>query len=328
MKKFLVETFAFVSCLTLVIQGVGLLLPYCYGNEFFEEKEKVFSELKEEINLVVFGSSSIHHQFYPMVFDTCLKGLNIQSFNLGVEATMNPESYFLYENFIESVDSGTLKYSILEITPLSSVSNRNLFKERTGYWKTPSQISYIFNYIKQRDLLLSGKVSFFGKHLISYVYACLDIGKFRHLSIQNESKIVIELNGFDPYLGNKEMNNEIRLKNSKRKKASELMSSQSFEGTVFNSEHLSRLIQLKEKSRQKGIQLIFLINPRLNDYSLIHGALAEKELGPIINLASYQDFPEFYEVENLYDRGHLNYKGSIIYSQLFAKKFRDLILPH
>ena len=37
----------------LLIQIVGLILPYYYGNAFFVEKEKVFSEIEEDINVVL-----------------------------------------------------------------------------------------------------------------------------------------------------------------------------------------------------------------------------------------------------------------------------------
>ena len=81
--------------------SIEFFLPYYYGNELFAKKLAYYNKHQENYNTVIFGSSRMYRQVIPDLLDSILIQDNISSFNFASQACFNPESYYLYENFIE-----------------------------------------------------------------------------------------------------------------------------------------------------------------------------------------------------------------------------------
>ena len=89
----------------------------------------------------------------------------------------------------------------------------------------------------------------------------------------------------------------------------------------YDKVHMSRLLRLINKSKNKGINLIFIVSPRNSSKELIKFLKIIPDENKIDMGLSINEFLPFYYLENSFDRGHLNERGANIYSQKLAKKF-------
>ena len=76
-------------------------------------------------------------------------------------------------------------------------------------------------------------------------------------------------------------------------------------------------------SELNNINLVFVLPPRKTSHyiSNLYASIPEKNK---IQLADALEFPQLYIVNHSFDVGHLNTKGSEIYSKLLAIKLLEL----
>lgn len=327
MKQFVVKFLLFVLLIIISLNVFDSFLPYHYGNRIFSEKIQLYRQNKQNYNTVFFGSSRIHNQINPTVFDKERKGL--KSFNFGVRATFNPESYFLLENFLKSKDSDGIKYVFLEVLKLSDIDPSNSLTIRGYYWSNFSYLLYINNYISQSSLSNLKKIKLSGKYLRSYGFKQFDIHRFQ---IWKE-KILIKnfegyTNGFSP-LTNEKMNSYKKFHSDTTNnyiKASQLLTQRIISKSNQNYGHLNKLNSLNSLAKEKKIELFYIITPRSSNFSFALQVLKNLPKERVINLANQKEYPELYLVKNSYDTAHLNENGSNIFTSLIGKKFDEKIL--
>ena len=325
MKRFLKNIGLFSL---LVISGLfigGLSLPYFYGNDDVANKIKYLSATNQTVSVAVFGSSRVHEQFLSEVFDTAVRGFNTKTFNFGSQGAGNAETYYLYENFIQSLDSGTLSFAILEIQPFTTVTDRNLFKTRSSYYLDLSTFSYMFNFILDVDRTAIVKGKMLNKLFLSKAFDLVNISKLAYLRKANSYEPVT-LSGCIPHFekDGKGETDGLRELLTERKEKATIFNLPSESLSPINIVHKARLLQLQAISKKKGVKLYFLISPKNIDYEEIAGfAFAFKE--SLIEVANSEKYPLLYDYDYAYDRGHLNYKGSVLFSRYIAKEFEKLI---
>ena len=142
MKSFVKKIILFVGIYLVITNVIFLFVPYHFGNPWYSTKVNFLEEKEKDIsfNTFFFGSSRIYRQINPSVFDSIcssqksLLDKKIRSFNLGAPATFAPQTYYLYEKFLDSKLSGKVKYCFLEISDVQRLPSDQLGQERTNYF--------------------------------------------------------------------------------------------------------------------------------------------------------------------------------------------------
>src|SRR5690554_4110142 len=138
MKQFVVRTLLFIALFVFIKQTINTFAPYYWGNPWFAPKIEYLETKKDSLpNVLFFGSSRVYRQIDPSVFDKTFNNLTnnkTKSFNLGAPATFSPQSFYLYENFLDSKLSQNADLMFLELTSIDLISDKLLHQERTRYW--------------------------------------------------------------------------------------------------------------------------------------------------------------------------------------------------
>ena len=100
-----------------------------------------------------------------------------------------------------------------------------------------------------------------------------------------------------------------------------------FSKSKFNSTHYEKLSDLISMSKDIGIELIFVLPPRLVEgaYPELVPVLNRLPQKNVISLYDYQKFSELYLAENSFDIAHLNAKGADIFSKYLADMMNEKI---
>ncbi|GLB50333.1 hypothetical protein [Neptunitalea lumnitzerae] len=334
MKKFLLKTFIFGAIFLFLLIIKKHVLPYYTGDATFMTKLEDFDSKSKKFNTVFFGSSRIHRHVNTTLLDSILNDYNISSYNLSVAGTYNPESYYLYENFIDNKTNGEIKLAFVELQALYQYSENNYETTKGSYWNTEKYLDYSLNYIENSNYTEEQKKEMSDSYFKSYLYGYYDFSIFSNITKVALNLTKVSKNGFDPLESKMSKGNSALMKRWNDFRADTSALNDRIKATLTpiaeskeNTYHLNFLKNLINKSKAKGIQLIYILPPRL---TLEH----YKELVPICNklpsnniikLNDYNKYRELYEVKYSFDIGHLNNEGANIFTTYLAEEITSKI---
>lgn len=340
MKKFFLNIFLFSAIFFILNQLPNLFLSPYYGKELYLKKYEYFINNQDNFNTVILGSSQSYRQINPEILDGLLKDYQTSTFNLAAEAIFNPEVYYLYEKLLETIETNSLKYAFIELRLLEDMRSNSLNQSWNYYWHNLEYLNFSINYTLASNRPLWEKIKVIKKYIICYVNKIINGYKALVCNKSNENGLYYGKDGF--YSLNEEMsdiggNNYLRkilasfLKDTtvlekKVSRANRVFSVKNNEQFI-NEVHLIKLIDLIEKSKQKGVHLIFVIPPR----GVYNELLAIKEKLPsnhIIEIANPQKYPELYQVEFTFDKWHVNKKGADLYTKYIANELIKNVFKH
>lgn len=336
MKRFLTQIILFIFFLACTS---FLLITFFYndysGNQLYRNKLNYFLKNKDSYNTLYMGSSRIYRQLNPAVIDSALSSYNIKSFNLAAPATFNPESYFLYENLINSNEL-KLKYAFIELHQLSVIAPRNITTAKNYYIADTDYLDFSFDYINASEQSLPKRIYHYITYSSSFLLRHFMIPAWKEIS-SDEITYPEKFNGYYSFSDELARSEEIDLLHRRKgflrdttvlinraRSAKAWFNKDKMESAEVNTAHLKMLNHLIDISKDKGIELYFIIPPRHEDYKELVGLI---ELLPnrVIQFADYSQYPKLYTASNSFDVGHLNESGSQLLSAYFADKFRSII---
>lgn len=337
MKSFIIKLAIFAFLIALFPVSKIALTPYSLGDSIYHSKVEYFKNHKEDYNAVFFGSSHIYRQVNSTLLASLLeqKGLEFKSYNFGTPGTYNPEGYFLYDKFIEKLDSGTLEYAVLELQVLNSVSDENYRTTKGSYWNTLEYYRYTNEYIEHSNYSEEKKNNLYANNKKSHLFRLFDLFILKNYLTRKKQEALN--NGYYSFekevIGNPQLEERRRVFLSdttvlgERIKAAQIDPKKISE-SYFNSIHFEKLQSLTEKSLQKGVKLFFIITPRMIEEEY-------KELVPLINslpdektieLYQYDQYPKLYSSAFSFDVGHLNNTGADYFTTLLAKELSKKLM--
>lgn len=328
MKIFIKKIFIFSLFFFFILVIKKALTPYHWGNKMFSKKVTYFQSKPSNFNTIFFGSSRIYRHINPIVLDSILKEKDIHSFNFASPATFNPESYFLYENFIDHLEENQIKYALLEIQQLN-LHSKNTTTTKGSYWNTIPILKYSIESIISSKRSVIKKVYYTSVYLESFLYSLFDF-KILKPELQEKPK---GIHGFYPleeesHKKYKERWDDFHSDTTQIQASIRCAVNQDFylkENKKVNVGHFKKLNSLLLKSKRKGIHLFFLIPPKLEKISY-------SELVPLLNsipkehtlsLYEYQKFTDLYFVENAFDIGHFNTIGANLFTTYVANMIKE-----
>ncbi|MDC1161877.1 hypothetical protein OAT18_00390 [Tenacibaculum sp.] len=208
MKLFVKRLFLFFLIYVAFSLVISFFTPYHWGNPWFSSKIQFLEKNhKTEYNTFFFGSSRVYRQIDPEVFDSTFNSMSkekISSFNLGAPATYNPQSYYLFEKFLNSELSINAKYCFIELMEVDFLlSNYFLHQEKTSYWQNYSDILFVGKSIySNKQLSFKKKRKSSINYSVSYLENILHLGHFGNQIINSsyydDKYIGTQRDGFFP----------------------------------------------------------------------------------------------------------------------------------
>lgn len=345
MKLFISKVFLIFTIYLIISWVITFVTPYHWGNPWYSTKIQFLEgENKEGGDVFFFGSSRVYRQIDPNLFDELINEVSsneIKSFNLGAPATFNPQSYFLYENFLESELSKNAKFCFLELDNVDLLSDYFLHEERVTYWQNFSDIIFVMkSHYYNGGLNSDKKVKSILNYSISYLEGMLHFGHFGqqiiNLNYYDNSYIGSRSNGFLPLEDHLKLTNDTKVKSNLLERQQNILDNPklltvmknknlaAYNDTIgqYDIVNLDKIMKLIELSDNKGIELIFILSPRNAQPELIRLSqqIPQKNFIDICNPIS---FGVLYELENSFDVGHLNSKGAKVYTKLLFESFKD-----
>ncbi len=317
-----------------------------WGNDNVHIKTQYILENEQDVNTVFIGSSTVYRHLNPSVFDSEMpEEYGIRSFNLGSGRFAPPESYIYYKYLLSQKTN--VKYAFIELRDIFNILDENLHTARANYWYTPSYFLFTIRAILNNKSLRNKEETNrkIRNHSLSFIENLLNVGLFKAVIRQKikENRLVSrnlnevlgeENNGFKGYYveRKKKQNKENAQSDTTRmaKKMDQVARKfGKYERKNFdcNQVHLKEIEELIRFSDEKGVHLVFFLNPKIavRKYEEFIPIMQHIDNVHILELADSRKYPQLYAAKYAYDNSHLNVKGAELISKLAANKFTAIL---
>lgn len=335
MGKLVFKLLALSGILVILSVLLNSFLPTFWARSDLDAKSSYLNEHRDEYNTVFIGSSCIIHHVDPVLFDSLagVDGNKIHSFNLGIPAFQFPESYRMVESTV--LDKPGIKYVYIELTPVAlEIPDLIENTPQNYYWYTREHADLLCRQIQQSEFVEDkGKTVLIRKHLLGFIEKSLFIGGAEVLlkseAGNSESWILSqckERQGFISLDTEAKQNPNAEVFRDRRiafesdtsilAERFRLASAYRIDVAGAPSTPYSRFVgNFCREMESKGIEVYFVVAPRLRDYQSIREVISEIPADRIIELYSPEKYPQFYQFRYSFDRGHLNALGASIFTR-------------
>jgi len=335
----------------LLVASQLLLQPFVYhpfwGAPLFISKYDQFFDSNTNYDAVFIGSSRTFRNTNPFIFDS-ISGL--KSFNFGIEEVGCPFNYDLTDRVLGSKKATEINYLFLELfSPennlpeelMSDVNQTN----KALFWYQPADFIFSFRALAEsRSLAVREKYDEVKVHFFTLIQTLFKIGHVQRI-VDSEQKQLHDLylgarmDGFYSY------DEEIKTKygdylNERYEKIREDQPYFDTRRTCSSDEYLSQfenyselkfhrayIEELNRKCEKKGIQLVLVLQPRMTEKQCEYFHrfdVSEIKNIPILDYSSSNRHPAYYQIDNVFDQGHLNTKGAHIFTSTLAQDFNQI----
>lgn len=300
--------------------------------EIRSEKLAVMQSWVGHATTAAFGSSHVDTGFDPRSFDEAMRGTQEQTvgLNLGISGGSQTEQIAVAKAFLASLppfqNQDNARFVLLEITAGVNFTNGFLFHPRTINIYDLSAVRTSMDFSDRR----LGWRHALGRSGFAFVASALhytNVGMLSSAIFQpalKQSLLIQQTAGgrrgltvLDPLPSTSSESVSIQqLVNAKH--APQMQQPPLVKG------YTTVLDELAPFARQKHVQLIYFVVPRL-DNLVVYPQYPETVPGPdglvpILNVASPILHPELYRAENWRDPAHLNEAGAALFSRLLAQE--------
>ena len=339
--------------LALILWGIAYVvrqpLPFYWGNSSFQRKYEYFKPRANEYNVLLFGSSVIYRHINPVLFDRrCPSSFPCHSFNFGVQAMSNPESHFMLEQLLAdaTVDLSSVKFILMDLGQLEDLTEENVKSVRAKYWVTPHMLQVSYSILPDQTGDRFSRLQNGWRYAKAHIGYQFNLGLYPSIADwhRNEKEeldsalfrkdLGRNLDGFlslthdyrfswraEEYLQERDDQRLVSIYNT----SDFLDCEDDYRHPDTQKDHLAeeamRLINL---CKEQGIHLMFMVPPRIpthRSYPAVH--LLPKE--HIMAMVDPREYPQFWEPDNLFDRGHFSLAGSREYTIALMKELRPLL---
>ncbi|MCF8275952.1 MAG: hypothetical protein K9J17_04390 [Flavobacteriales bacterium] len=91
--------------------------------------------------------------------------------------------------------------------------------------------------------------------------------------------------------------------------------------------HWEYVSNIQQKCATKGIMLVLMVQPLMNERHaefISQFLLESPKTMEILNYADSERFPDYYKLENVFDKGHLNSSGATLFTTTLALDVNDI----
>lgn len=340
-------------CFTVGVLGTTWGIHQAYPvaeHSPYRQKRSLLAEAQPEPDTLFFGSSRILRHLSPAVFDTTMaeRGIETHSFNMALPAMMTLEQESLLALLLATPPTA-LRYVIIDPEEFLLVTPPGQLRTtRSIGWHTAPATWITLQELAQSERRLQQKITGGYEHILACVYRAFHFGQLRTQLVTNKLHQREELpsdqtapsgRGFMSLdQAYEEATGEYRERLEGRKTAfrtdlagyerrvdtlrQSLMNS---DGAFENEFAVVR--RLRDMIRATGAIPIFLIAPGVGhgNRNYVRQAHARGDIEHLIDLAHPDEYPAFYDPEQLFDANHLNSHGAEAISRELAHKIADAV---
>lgn len=349
MKRFLKNSILFLLIYVGICLTISGFLPYHWGNPWYSVKiDHLERNPDEDYNTYFFGSSRVYRHIDPNLFDSLAQAReaeSIRSFNLGAPGTFPPQTYFLYEQFLNSGLSKGAKFCFLELMDVAAISDHLMHQEKTNYWLNRKDMSFVFHSVlNDESESTAQKFTQLSRYARSYLERVLHIGHFSpHLTDAghyNKEYLGPLKNGYLPLEYELETASSPVLRKAlldrmrglkqfpealEERKRLMIEAERNASSNEYDKIHQERILELIEKSRRRGIELIFIfIAPKPNQaYQNVVNLKAHLPIEHLIEITPVK-YPDLFTIDNAFDIGHFNTQGVRLFTRYLVEEFKAI----
>jgi hypothetical protein len=293
---------------------------------------------REDFDTILIGSSRTHRQLLPTVLDPALAeaGVQINSFNLSTDGMRPPEDGYLIDRALEERDT-PLRFLIVEANPIElRIADDNEDSERVVYWHDLPRMMALWSRAWSASIArppaLDKRISdtwrnlrYFSEHLSYWVTNAVLAGRGSELiheaiglapTPRDERRdLGPDLDGHLIPRGAEEMD-PAEMRDYDRKFSELKRKGRRLDPGDYASQ--SELLRKARKARQFGARLVLVAPPSMN----VEIFRPEPTVGKDVIFLDFSDpakYPDLFVAEHRRDSGHLNTKGSVLYTRLVAQ---------
>jgi hypothetical protein len=335
-----------VLAFTLACAGLNATLPYPQI-DLVSRHLRFFQRHGDDFNTLFIGSSRIHVQISPAIFDRAMReaGFPTRSVNFGVNGMFPPEDGYFVERLL-GAKPRQLKWVFIELNELETGRIPVLeHTRRSLYWHDPKRTSLVFRALlnaspdengfslfgKIARLFLPGPKKSEARDLLLYHGALFarnfaNVGRKSDLTwwithLRKDEALSSEIEGDgDGYVPR---NGKMSASETAIYEA-EINQAVIDAGPKFVSASTELACrQLAEEVRKAGATPIFLVTPVIMQIEL--GFQPESGIaGTVMSFNNARAYPQLYWSEARVDRGHLNAAAAEEFTRLVAENFSQL----
>lgn len=343
MRYFLTRLICVIAAVALVVGAIRFFVPFYYGNPIYIEKFKNLRAVEDEVSAIFFGSSHTFRQLSPVVFDESFGG-GMQSYNMGAPGAFGLEVNYIVKHFMEDRRRlpSNLKWLIVELQLPKPINEENLHSPKTKYFIDSKRYRIgvdfykaYFQYEEASEAISNLRASFLEN--------ILNIGLLR-----TQLFSLLQLHAGNSYSGEHNdgfvaLDTIANTKSGMQRRIDFLENQEtyvdSFRPGKVNNVHLengnaSRIGQEYLVAHEKLIQIaqdidiniVFVILPAgfKHDLDANYALYDQLPEANIVDVGSFARYPDFYDPDLYFDRGHLNKKGAEMLSEALVKEIRFL----
>ncbi len=345
--------FLIVFAINQIVRSI--LIPYDWGDSVLHNKNQFFNENTSKYNTAFVGGSLFYRHIDATKFDSIntAYGLSTTSFNYGVDGNNHIKQMILMDHLIEN-SPAKLKYIFVALSSDAYFEDRNMHTKKFVTWVDFKSLKYALKVIAKSDATKQQKWKVSYQYAFTWLENQLNAGMglylLNWLKDESDNKQITKqikydlgdnLDGFNPYFFEENVDSAslsyeeqlLYWTNNHFKRNLSTMDSinqtykEDFTTYVSGTGHindamLDKYLQLINKGKEKGIQVIVLLPPRsrlsYKTFLPLYEALPEENR---MNMANIFEYPEFYSYNSTFNFYHMNAIGANIYTEAVAQKF-------
>jgi len=347
MRRFAIKSIAFVL-------GFVALAVACAPLDSYSDIRIVGPKLAHirshpnDYDLIFFGSSYVHREFAPAVFDATLaeRGYAMRSFNFGIPGMDPPETYFLAEATLDRAEP-RLKAVLIELDYYrTGVRERNLHTRRNEYWHDAAFTTQALRATMTDSTPLGFRVKTAGRHVDAFVRNLLHAGRGKAYLLDAAGDLPDQSNwraglgpsgdGFtaldDRTTTRAELRGELFADfeaDAFGERVESLKSGVAREGDTrrLTAAAIEALESIVRRVRSAGARPILVVPPCLDARAELIEYAREHVDADVVAFNDPVRFPALYDPSNRFDTGHLNHAGAIVFSRLLAEALAPILAP-
>ena len=335
--RFLARTTAFLVGLVLISLLLAPLDDHLDVG-VVGEKLHYFRNHREEFDTVFVGSSYFYREISPALFDNELERAgSLRSFNFGVPGMDPPESYYLVEEVMAAHPG--VRYVYLELDFYKTQGkDANQRTRRFEYWHTPSHTLRTLRALEEEDSNIGWKAKQAAAHLEAMTRKTLHIGQGRAFAsgvLGGAGEDVHHRNVLGPAddgwlsLDDDETNRvDIRREYFARHEelAAKVAALRSGHTSVESETEVAieALRDIVARIRAAGAIPVLVVPPCLDSRAALIALSGNSVDAPVLVFNDPDRYVELYEQGNRFDLGHLNRRGSEMFTRSLAARAAEM----
>jgi hypothetical protein len=293
---------------------------------------------REDFDTILIGSSRTHRQLLPTVLDAAMTeaGVPITSFNLSTDGMRPPEDGYLLDRALAERDK-PLRFLIVEANPIDlRIADDNEDSERVVYWHDLRRMKALWSRAWSASIArppsLAKRTSdtwrnlrYFSEHLTYWISNTVLAGRGAELldaAIGRAPPPRDEMRDLGPALDGHliprgdDVMDPAELRDYDRKTAEFQQKGLRLDPGDRASQ--AELARKAKRARQFGARLVVVAPPSMNaEVFRPDPAVGEDVI--FLDFSDPAKYPALFAIENRRDSGHLNTKGSVLYSRMVAE---------